>query len=185
MAVAGRLIDDEELVEYILTGLNPKFESLVTSLALRVEPVSVDELYSHLLNFETRMDLYRGGDQGSANTAGCGGRGGRGRSSTPTRGGHGGFGLGGCGNTTTNNGFRQGGQGRQDGQGGYSNKRFSTNDSRPMCQVCYKGHAANECWHRFDEEFVPEERHVAAADNLYGINTNWYMDTGVREAVSS
>ena len=46
MAEAGRSITDDELVEYILTGLGSEFESLVSALIARVEPVSLDELYS-------------------------------------------------------------------------------------------------------------------------------------------
>nr|QHU79741.1 hypothetical protein [Oryza coarctata] len=72
MAAAGRSITDDELVEYILTGLPAEYESLVTSLVTRVESVTIDELYSQLLNFETRMDLVQGGDQNLANMAGRG-----------------------------------------------------------------------------------------------------------------
>lgn len=74
MAAAGRPLDDNELVEYILTGLNGEFESLVSALIARVEPVSVEELFSQLLTFETRMDLLHGGDHSLANWAGRGGR---------------------------------------------------------------------------------------------------------------
>ena len=58
--------------------------------------MTVDELYSQLLNFETRMDLVQGGDQSSANMAvrgGCRGnnrgrgRPYRGRGRGPTNGG--------------------------------------------------------------------------------------------------
>lgn len=154
MAAAGRRIDDEELVEHILTGLNPEFESVVSALVARVEPVSLDELYSQLLSFETRMELYRGPDQSSANMAG------RGR---------GNFGRGRGNDSNT----RQGGQ-------GYTNKRSFNNDRLPLCQVCFKrGHTAVECWHRFDEDYTPDEKHTAAAaTNSYNVDTNWYVDTG-------
>ena len=46
MAAAGRRLDDEELVEYIITGLGEDFTSLVTALTARVEPISIGELYS-------------------------------------------------------------------------------------------------------------------------------------------
>ena len=46
MAAAGRSITDDELVEYILTGLPTEYESLVTSLVMRVESVTLDELYA-------------------------------------------------------------------------------------------------------------------------------------------
>jgi hypothetical protein len=57
MAAAGRPLEDEELVEYILTGLADEYDSVVSSIFARSEPVSVSELYSQLLAFETRLDL--------------------------------------------------------------------------------------------------------------------------------
>jgi hypothetical protein len=60
-----RRLDDEELVEYVLTRLGEDYTSLVTNLTARVEPITVGELYSQLLNFETCMDLTYGGSLGS------------------------------------------------------------------------------------------------------------------------
>ncbi|KAG2592301.1 hypothetical protein PVAP13_5NG540886 [Panicum virgatum] len=60
------------------------------------------------------------------------------------------------------------------------------NNGRPICQVCFKtGHTSLECWHRFDENYVPEERHVAAAMSLYSMDQNWYMDTGATDNITS
>ena len=41
MAAAGRPLDEGELVEYIITGLNSEFESLVSALVTRVEPIGM------------------------------------------------------------------------------------------------------------------------------------------------
>lgn len=57
MAVFRRRLDDEELVEYIITGLGEDFTSLVTALTTMVEPILDAELYSKLLSFKTRMDI--------------------------------------------------------------------------------------------------------------------------------
>jgi len=46
MASAGRKLEDEELVSFILTGLGEDFESIVTAMASRVEPIFVNELYA-------------------------------------------------------------------------------------------------------------------------------------------
>ena len=174
MAAAGRPITDDELVEYILTGLPAEYESLVTSLVTRVESVTVDELYSQLLNYETRMDLVQGGDQNSANMAGHGrgrgnnrGRGGpyRGRGRGPPNG-------GGCGRSQ---------RGNQQGSGFNSKKQ-----DKPICQVCFKeGHTTACCWYRFDEDFIPKERHAAAATSSYNIDTNWYTDSGSTDHITS
>jgi len=57
------------------------------------------------------------------------------------------------------------------------------------CQVWFKeGHSANQCWHRFDEDYVPDERHVAAANAAtmsYNVDTNWYTDTGSTDHITS
>ena len=56
-------------------------------------------------------------------------------------------------------------------------------DSR--CQVCFKkNHTAAECWHRFDENYVPDQHLVAAASYSYGVDTNWYTDTGATDHVT-
>jgi hypothetical protein len=101
MAAAGRRLKDDELVEYILAGLDEEFSPLVSSLITRTEPVYLEELFSQLLTFETHLELLYGGRHnhgGSANYSGRGRDGSRGgRSSSRGRGrgparGDGGFG---------------------------------------------------------------------------------------------
>jgi hypothetical protein len=50
-------LDDEELSSYVLAGLDSEYNSLVSSITARVEPISIGELYSQLLAFETRLEL--------------------------------------------------------------------------------------------------------------------------------
>jgi hypothetical protein len=50
-------LDDEELSSYVLASLDYEYNSLVSSIAARVEPITFAELYSQLLAFETRLDL--------------------------------------------------------------------------------------------------------------------------------
>jgi hypothetical protein len=52
MASAGRNLDDKEIVSYILTGLGEDFDSVVTAVAARVEPITVPELYAQLMSHE-------------------------------------------------------------------------------------------------------------------------------------
>ena len=185
MAAACRPIEDEELVEYILTGLDMEYNPVVTSILSRKDYVLVNDAYQQLLAFETHMELMTGGNGSSANMANRGRGNGRGRG-----GGRGhGSGCGGGSSNTASNNQRQGdgnGAGRGNfGRGNYSNKGGNSS-SRPLCQVCLKtGHTANRCWHRFDENYVPEERHVAAAVASYNIDTNWYTDTGATDHITS
>jgi hypothetical protein len=71
MASAGKKLDDEELISYILAGLDYEYNSLVSSIAARVEPITFGELYSQLLAFETRLHLQgtAGQSLSSANSA--------------------------------------------------------------------------------------------------------------------
>jgi hypothetical protein len=52
--------------------------------------------------------------------------------------------------------------------------------------VCLKeGQGAANCWHRFDADYVPDERNINSAIGSYGIDTNWYTDTGATDHVIS
>ena len=44
-----------------------------------------------------------------------------------------------------------------------------------------------ECWHRFDENYVPDERHVAAAirEQEEDAGTVWYADSGATDHVAN
>lgn len=69
MAAAGKPIGDEELVSYVLAGLDADYEPCVSALVACVEPVSMADLYSQLMSFEYRQDLIHGGQSPSANVA--------------------------------------------------------------------------------------------------------------------
>jgi hypothetical protein len=152
MNAAGRKLEDEEPVEYILAGLDFEYNSVVSAVVARVEPISISELYTQVLPFEMCLELMGQGassySTSSANSAqqGCGGfnRGqGHGRG-TPSRGG---------GGRSQNSSPSHG--------GGQQFRRNNNTEWRPLCQVCFKpGHMANRCWHRFDESYEPDPRHL-------------------------
>ena len=59
MANTGKPLDDNELVSYILTGIDSDdYNPVITSLIIRVEPVKVGEVFSQLLSFEQRMSFF-------------------------------------------------------------------------------------------------------------------------------
>jgi histone deacetylase 1/2 len=164
-----------------LDAFNSDFNPIVSALIARKETVTVSEAYQQLLAFETCMDMFGLGQSGSsANTTNRGGRGnGGGRGYNGSRGGGRGYNGGGRGNggrVNFNNNQRQGSNGGG-GRGGFFNK--NSNRAKPVCQVCFKeGHTAYQCWHRFEENYVPEEKHVSAAMNSYNVDTNRYTGTG-------
>jgi hypothetical protein len=50
-------LDDEEFGSYVLVGLDLDYNSVVSSITTRTEPISFAELYSQLLAHENRLDL--------------------------------------------------------------------------------------------------------------------------------
>lgn len=67
IASAGEKIEDEELISYILTGLDESYDSVVSAVSARDTPISLCEFYTQLMMFEQRMDMRGGGSQSSAN----------------------------------------------------------------------------------------------------------------------
>jgi hypothetical protein len=57
MASARKKLDDEKFCSYILAGLDFEYNSLISSIAARVEPIMISELYSQLLTFKTRLKV--------------------------------------------------------------------------------------------------------------------------------
>jgi hypothetical protein len=56
MTVSGQPLGDEEFVAYVLTGLDEEiYNSFVSSIVTRVEPIAPAELYSQILAFELRF----------------------------------------------------------------------------------------------------------------------------------
>ncbi|BAF03797.1 Os01g0123000 [Oryza sativa Japonica Group] len=167
LAAAGKPIDQDDLIAYIINGLDANFDPVVEALVARVEPITVQEMYSHLLNFENKIRLRQAFLTASTNAA---------NRNNVTRGGRGGMPRGRGG---------RGGGGRG-GNGGRGNNGGGRGDNRPTCQVCNKrGHVASDCWHRFDETYVPDEKIGGAATHAYGIDTNWYVDTGATDHITS
>lgn len=178
IASTGKPLDEEDTIAYIVNGLDGDYDSFVSALGMRVEPITMTELYAQLLNFENRLHLRK---QGSANAAH---RGNGGRGNFIPRGGA----IGAAGGTNPGRGHGDSGRGRGStggNRGGWGGNQQRV-DTRPVCQVYYKrGHVVAECWHRFDANYVPGERHVAAAAYAYGLDTNWYIDTGATDHLTS
>jgi hypothetical protein len=166
MASLGHPLTDEEVLGYMLAGLGADYEPLVTSVTTHDEPLSLTSFFAHLLSMEVRILQNTSAPeiQSSINAASRqftnnrgGGRGGSGH-------GHGGLGRG------------SGGRGR----GG----------PKPTCQVCNKyGHDALHCRQHFNHTYQPEENrdHTgnAATNPAYSVDTNWYLDSGTSDHLTS
>ena len=78
----------------------------------------------------------------------------------------------------------------QSGGGGFNNNHASSGSSsnnRVRCQLCKKpGHEVMDCWHRYDEDYVPDARHVTAEImEQGGDGTVWYADSGATDHVTN
>ncbi|KAJ0981423.1 hypothetical protein J5N97_009678 [Dioscorea zingiberensis] len=164
----GLPLRDDEVVSYMLAGLGEEYDSLVTSVTTRIEPFSLTELYAHMLSFEMRKEQQQGAFQITTNNViRFNNRGGKDN-------------YRGKGRSTGNSG----GRGKQT----FSNNSSSVRGNRPQCQVCGKiGHVALKCYHRFDHSYQVEETHVAAlaSTSSYGVDTNWYTDSGATDHITS
>ncbi|KAJ0972283.1 hypothetical protein J5N97_020242 [Dioscorea zingiberensis] len=56
LAAIGRPLEDEEIITYLLAGLDSEFDPLVTSVTTRIDSMSLNDIYTHLLSFEMRME---------------------------------------------------------------------------------------------------------------------------------
>jgi len=81
LASAGVTIGDDEVVAHLLNGLDFDYHPFVSSMMGRSGDLSLSELYSLLMEYDLRLEMYQGTDQfqSSANMASRG-RGNRGRS---------------------------------------------------------------------------------------------------------
>lgn len=176
LAAIGKRIEDEELIAYMLQGLGPDYDPLVTSITTRTDVYTVSDVYAHMLSYEMRHlrkgtfeqlssanNVNRISIRGGAN----GGRGSRGRS-RQLNSGHG------QSRRTVNN------PGRQPSK--------TQSSSGIVCQICGKpNHDALQCWHRFDQAYQAENnlKQAALATSGYTSDTNWYVDTGATDHITN
>ena len=187
LAAASQPLNDYEFTSYLLAGLGSEYNSLVTSITTRVEPLTMDDLLGHLLAHETRLEHHSKSDSlfPTANVAA------RSTHQHRGRGGHRGF-------SRSNNNFRSRGRSHnpQFSASGSSNssgllsppKNIPTMGSRPTCQVCGKlGHTALTCYHRFDQAYQSAGPNLTAyaANSSYSPDINWYPDTGATHHITS
>jgi hypothetical protein len=56
MAVAGKRLDDEEVISYILAGLDIDFNPFIEAFTAKTESQTLNDLYSQLLIVEDRVE---------------------------------------------------------------------------------------------------------------------------------
>ena len=181
LAAAGKPVPDDEMVSFILSGLGIEYNPIVSSVLNRTDEISLSDLYAQVTAYETRLEMFQdqhsnSGNQyqSSVNSASKGRGGGfNNRCRGQGRGrGRGGRGSGGQGSP---NGTRIGGQNNNGGS-----------NTKLRCQICDRAnHTALECWYRFEEDYQPSTKMAGTASTGYGVDTNWYVDSGATDHVTS
>ncbi|KAF5475573.1 hypothetical protein F2P56_007367 [Juglans regia] len=139
MGAAGQPLSDSEFTVYLLAGLGTDFDSLVTSLTTRADPLSPHQIYSYLLNHESRL-AHQTTTLLSANhlTAHVTTT----KSSAPSS------------STYSPSQRGRGGRNFRGKSGRGRGPSFFSQGRGPLCQVCHKpGHSALNCYFRFDHSY--------------------------------
>ncbi|XP_071678578.1 uncharacterized protein [Lolium perenne] len=200
MAAAGKPMDTVDVISYILAGLDDDYDGFVaaiTALMKAEKNVSLSDVYSQFMSYESRMEARNSGGGASVNAAHRGGRnGGRGRGPFPDQyrdqGGQFQYRDQRNNYDQRSNNYRggyRGGRGNDGGgyRGGRGNggRSYASGRSDEICQVCGKtGHTALNCWKRFQKSYHGPDKSAGAAYGSYGVDTNWYSDSGATDHVT-
>jgi hypothetical protein len=57
LAASGSPLHNDELVTYLLVGLNEEYNLVLTAVVARADPISPSDLYAQLLGFEQHTHL--------------------------------------------------------------------------------------------------------------------------------
>jgi hypothetical protein len=197
MAAAGKPLDNLNVISHILSGLDEKYDGFVAAITALIKAeknVSLSDVYSQFMSYEARMKSRKSSDGASVNTV--------------TRGGHGGGGrgrgdhqdqyrdrryeydqhnsYGNSGYDRQNHGGGRGGY--SGGRGGYGGGRGGQNyggRTNETCQICGKiGHTALNYWKRHQKNYRGPGKSTGAAYGSYGVDTNWYTDSGATDHIT-
>jgi histone deacetylase 1/2 len=200
MAAAGKPLDNLDVISHILSGLDEEYDDFVAAITALIKAeknVSLSDVYSQFMSYEARLESRKSTDGSSVNTATRGGHGGgRGRGDHQDQYrdrryeyeqrnnyGHGGYDH----QYDQRNGGRGGygggrGNGGQNPQGNRPNYGPHTNET---CQICGKvGHTAVNCWKCHQKNYRGLEKSAGAAYGSYGVDTNWYTDSGATDHIT-
>ena len=183
MAAAGSPLRDDEVIDYMLTGLGSAYNPIAASLSVVAASVSVPAFYSMVLNYEALQLSQQAETEEWSSSANVASRpvytNNPGRMQDyghPSGGPSGGRPAGG----NSPHGQGQGGNGRNGGGGGNGRKW------RPKCQLCKNwGHEATACRKFLDRD----DRNTNPSGNMASTSSNdqphWHMDTGATDHLTS
>jgi hypothetical protein len=191
LAAISKPLDEDDITSFLLGGLNSDYDSFVTSVTTRVDPISIDDLYSHLLAHEARLEHNNTSPDLSVSgvhiaSRGSSSRGGRGgRHSYSSRGSY----SNGNGNQFTHSGGSYSNSPNYRGRGRSRGASSFNRAPRPICQICNRiGHLATTCYQRFEnsnpQDSSPAMQAYHAASQNQSDST-WYPDSGATHHLTS
>ncbi|KAB2612016.1 hypothetical protein D8674_039942 [Pyrus ussuriensis x Pyrus communis] len=186
LALAGKPVEEDELVQIILNNLGPAFEMTVNAAQARDSPITYPTLESLLLTTERRMaeQTVQVTETAPVNAyVAARGRGGRfrgtGRGAGPSN----------RGSSVNQRGFVSRNNNAQRHQ---SAARSVSCGGRITCQICGReGHPALDCYHRMNAAYegcIPPTRLTAMASTPTTLNRqqngSWLLDTGANAHIT-
>lgn len=177
MANIGHPLSDEEVIGYILAGLGPGHSDLFTAIAVlsNQRAVTLPEFYSYLLAHEAQTTVMNGTTEFISSVNNIVRQDSNGSRRNTNNNGHHNSNNNPRGNYRASSSNRGRGRGRGRNNG-------------PRCQVCgiYR-HIALHCRNRFNHAYQLEEYRGgnSVTTGSYNADTNWYIDTGATDHLTS
>ncbi|KAF9664119.1 hypothetical protein SADUNF_Sadunf17G0123000 [Salix dunnii] len=184
LSAAGKPVDEQDLISYLLSGLKPQFMPFITAFtfATREKELSLDDFQTEILNFETLMEASNLTIPTETNLAFAATHS---KSMAPKRTKGPGF----ANPSRSPNSYS-----RSPAHMGSFPHKPNTNhpgDNRPTCQICTKkGHMALDCYNRFNFSYqgrVPPSdlAAMAAEGNSSHTQHMWYADSGANAHITN
>ncbi|KAA8528735.1 hypothetical protein F0562_036090 [Nyssa sinensis] len=187
LALAGKPVDDDDLVNIILNNVGSAYEVTVSSAQARDTSISYDDLVALLLNAEMRLKAQQTPSLEASPTAMYAPKAthstNRGRNPVHHRGSN----MRGRGPS----GFRRNQNWSQPQSGSVSFGNSVPMPSRPPCQICNRsGHSALDCYQRMNHAYegrIPTQKLTAmaviASSNIP--STTWISDSGASNHITA
>ena len=150
LAAIAKPLDEDDITSFLFGGLNNEYDSFVTLVTTRVDPISIDDLYSHLFAHEARLEHNNTSPNLSVLGVHIASRG------SPSRGGRHSYSSRGSysngnGNQFTHSGGSYSKSPNYRGRGRGRDASSLNQAPRPICQICNRiGHLATTCYQRFE-----------------------------------
>ena len=55
LAAANSALQDDDVITYLLVGLGPDYDPFITSMTTKSEALTLDDVFTHLMEFEARQ----------------------------------------------------------------------------------------------------------------------------------